>query len=354
MVARRDLLAQIAANRRRTVGLMAGFTIFVVAVAAVLDLAVAGGPIVIAVAVVVAVAMVWTGYFYSDRLAIAAARGREADPVAYPRLHNLVEELCLGVGLPKPRIYVVDDPAPNAFATGRNPTHAAIAVTTGLLAMMNRDELEGVLAHELSHIHNYDILVGTIAVTLVGFVALMADFGLRLLLFGGVTGRRRDNRDGGQIYVLALSIVFIILAPIAAKAMQLAISRRREALADVSGVLITRNPQRAHRPPGEAARQHGGRRPRAGGHRTPVDRVTAGRPFTRGPRLVQPALRDPPPDRAADRRTPRDRRHRSGTTPPAHLSGPSDPTPCLASRGRSGTRRSASGTLALPLRTRGR
>ena len=115
-------------------------------------------------------------------------------------------------------------------------------MTTGLLAIMNRDELEGVLAHELSHIHNYDILVGTIAVTLVGFVALLADFGLRLLLFGGIGGRRRDSRDAGQVYLLALSVVFIVLAPIAAKAMQLAISRRREALADVSGVLITRNP----------------------------------------------------------------------------------------------------------------
>jgi heat shock protein HtpX len=242
MAARRDLLAQIAANRRRTVVLMAGFTVFVTVVAAVFDLAFAGGPVVLAVAVVVALAMVWGGYFYSDRVAIAAARGREADPDEYRRLHDLVEELCLGVGLPKPRIYIVDDPAPNAFATGRNPQHAAIAVTTGLLALMSRDELEGVLAHELSHIRNYDILVGTIAITLVGFVALVADFGLRLLLFGGIAGRRRGNRDSGQIYILVLSLAFIILAPIAAKAMQLAISRRREALADVSGVLITRNP----------------------------------------------------------------------------------------------------------------
>jgi heat shock protein HtpX len=242
MAARHDLLAQIGANRRRTIYLMAGFTLFVAGVAAVFDLAFAGGPVVLAVAIVVALAMVWTGYFYSDRVAIAVARGRVAEPEEYPRLHHLVEELCLGVGLPKPKIYVVDDPAPNAFATGRNPDHAAIAVTTGLLAIMNRDELEGVLAHELSHIHNYDILVGTIAVTLVGFVALLADFGLRLLLFGGIGGRRRDSRDASQVYILALSVVFIVLAPIAAKAMQLAISRRREALADVSGVLITRNP----------------------------------------------------------------------------------------------------------------
>jgi heat shock protein HtpX len=242
MAARHDLLSQVAANRRRTVYLMAGFTLFVTAVAAAFDLAFAGGPIVIAIAVVVALAMVWGGYFYSDRLAIAAARGREADPDQFHQLHNLVEELCLGVGLPKPRIYIVDDPAPNAFATGRNPDHAALAVTTGLLGLMNRNELEGVLAHELSHIRNDDILVGTIAVTLVGFVALLSDFGLRLLLFGRAGGRRRNSRDETQIYVLALAAVFIVLAPIAAKAMQLAISRRREALADVSGVLITRNP----------------------------------------------------------------------------------------------------------------
>ena len=243
MAAHHDLLSQVAANRRRTIYLMAGFTLFVTAVAAVFSLAVAAGPVVIPIALVIALIMVWSGYFYSDRLAIAAARGREADPDQYRQLHNVVEELCLGAGLPKPRIYIVDDKAPNAFATGRNPDHAAIAVTTGLLTLMNRNELEGVLAHELSHIRNYDILVGTIAITLVGFVALLSDFGLRLLLFGRLGGRRGNSRDNSQIYILAFAVVFIVLAPLAAKAMQLAISRRREALADVSGVLITRNPE---------------------------------------------------------------------------------------------------------------
>jgi heat shock protein HtpX len=242
MAAHHDLQSQIAANKRRTLYVMAGFTLLVTGVVAAFDLVFAGGPVIVAIAIVVALVMVWGGYFYSDRLAIAAARGREADPAQYRQLHNVIEELCIGVGMPKPRVYIVDDPAPNAFATGRNPHHAAIAVTTGLLALMNRDELEGVLSHELSHIHNYDILVGTIAVTLVGFVALLSDFGLRLLLFGRVGGRRRESRDQTQIYVLALAIVFIVLAPVAATAMQFAISRRREALADVSGVLITRNP----------------------------------------------------------------------------------------------------------------
>ena len=242
MAERHDLLAQIAANKRRTVYLIAGFAVLITAVVAVSDLIFAGGPVLIAIAVVVVLAMVWGSYFYSDKLAIAAARARAADPDQYRQLHNLIEGLCLGVGLPKPRLFIVDDPAPNAFATGRNPDHAAIAVTTGLLELMDRAELEGVLAHELSHIRNYDILVGTIAVTLVGFVALLSDFGLRLLLFGGLSGRRRDNGGGTQIYTMALALVFIILSPFAAKAMQLAISRRRESLADVSGVLITRNP----------------------------------------------------------------------------------------------------------------
>jgi heat shock protein HtpX len=240
---RHDLLAQVAANKRRTVYIMAGFTLFVGAVVAAFDLAFAGGPVLIAIAVVIALAMVWTGYYYSDRLAIAAAHGVEADPTEYPQLHNLVEGLCLGVGLPKPRIYIVNDPAPNAFATGRNPDHAAVAVTTGLLALMNRSELEGVLAHELSHIHNYDILVGTIAITLVGFLALLSDLGLRLLIFGRIGGRRGGNDRDGQIYIMAIAVVFLIFAPIAAKAMQFAISRRRESLADGSGVLITRNPE---------------------------------------------------------------------------------------------------------------
>jgi heat shock protein HtpX len=238
---RQDLWAQVAGNKRRTVYLMAAFAVFITAVVAAFDVLVAGGPVLIGVAVVMVVAMMWGSYFYSDRLAIAAAHAREADVDEYRQLHNIIDELSIASGLPKPRVYIVDDPAPNAFATGRNPAHAAVAVTTGLLEIMDRAELEGVLAHELSHIQNYDILVGTVAVTLVGFVALLSDFGLRMLLFGG---RRRDNdRDGTAIYIAALSVVFIILAPLGAKAMQLAISRRRESLADVSGVAISRNPQ---------------------------------------------------------------------------------------------------------------
>src|ERR1700730_3052337 len=245
MAERRDLVAQVAANKRRTVYLMSGFAILITGVVVAFDVVFRYGPAFIVIAFVIALILVWGSYFYSDRLTIAASSAREADPNEYRQLHDVVEELCIGVALPKPRVYIVDDPAPNAFATGRNPQHSAIAVTTGLLQVMNRAELEGVLAHELSHIRNYDILISTIAVTLVGFVALLADFGLRMLFFGGLGGRGRDNEGGGEIaiFVLVLSIVFIILAPIAAKLMQFAVSRRREALADVSGVYITRNPQ---------------------------------------------------------------------------------------------------------------
>ena len=173
----------------------------------------------------------------------AMSRARPADPVEFARLHNIVEGLCIAAGLPKPRVYIVDDEAPNAFATGRDPKHAAIAVTTGLLDKMNRVELEGVLAHELSHIKNYDILVSTIAVTLVGFIAIMSDIGIRTLWWGG--GRSRDDNDdgGGAGAILAIAgFALLILAPLIAQLMQFAVSRRRESLADISGVELTRYP----------------------------------------------------------------------------------------------------------------
>ncbi|HZJ27867.1 MAG TPA: M48 family metallopeptidase [Acidimicrobiia bacterium] len=194
-------------------------------------------------AIVVAVGMAWGSYFYSDRIALAASRAKPADGPQYRRYHNLVEGLCIAAGLPKPRLYIVDDPAPNAFATGRNPKHAALAVTTGLLEIMNRVELEGVIAHELSHVKNYDILVSTIAVTAVGALALMADVGLRFMWWGGRSSRRDNNSNsqlGAIIAILALAL--LVLAPFVAQLMQFAMSRRRELLADASGVQLTRYP----------------------------------------------------------------------------------------------------------------
>jgi heat shock protein HtpX len=219
--------------------MVAAFTIFTALVLVVVVYLFGGsGPVGIAIAAIIAIVTAWIAYWNSDKVALAMSRARPADPKEYARLHNLVEGLCIASGLPKPRIYIVDDPAPNAFATGRNPKHAAIAVTTGLLEKMNRVELEGVLAHELSHIRNYDTLVMTIAVTMVGLLVLVADFFLRFLFWGG---RRRDDSGAGGILAL-VGIVLLIFSPLVARAMQFAISRRREFLADASGVQLTRYP----------------------------------------------------------------------------------------------------------------
>jgi heat shock protein HtpX len=202
------------------------------------------GPVGIVVAVVLAVGSSIGSYYASDRVALAMSRAVPADPVQFARYHNLVEGLCIASGVPKPRLYVIDDPAPNAFATGRNPKHAAIAATTGLLEKLNRVELEGVLAHELSHVKNYDILVSTLAVTLVGILAILADLGIRMLWWNG--GRRYysdTDRQGGAFPPIALlGFALLLLAPLVARVMQFAVSRRRETLADVSAIEMTRYP----------------------------------------------------------------------------------------------------------------
>jgi heat shock protein HtpX len=234
---------QIARNKRRTFLMLACFVLLIALVAIAIGYLFQFGVAIVPVAIVIAIAMAWGSYFYSDRIALAASRAKPADGPEYRRYHNLVEGLCIAAGLPKPRLYVVEDPAPNAFATGRNPKHAALAVTTGLLEKMNRVELEGVLAHELSHVKNYDILVTTVAVTAVGAIALMADLGMRFLWFGGRAGRRDNNGSGpaGLILVI-LAFALLLLAPFAAQLMQFAMSRRRELLADASGVQLTRYP----------------------------------------------------------------------------------------------------------------
>ena len=198
-------------------------------------------PGILVVAVVVALAMNIGSYWFSDKVVIAMARAKPADGPEYVELNRIVENLAITAGLPKPKVYVVNDPQPNAFATGRNATHAALAVTSGLLAIMDRNELEGVIAHELSHIGNRDMLVSTIAVTLVGFVALVSDFFLRSSFFG-IGGGDRDNRGNNPLLAI-VAIAFIILAPIFATLIQLAISRKREFLADASGALLTRYPE---------------------------------------------------------------------------------------------------------------
>ncbi len=234
---------QIAKNKRRTFVLLFFFVALIALAALAFNFLLGFGAIGVAFAIVFAIAMAWGSYFYSDRVALAASRAKPADGPEYQRYHNLVEGLCIAAGLPKPRLYVVDDPAPNAFATGRNPKHAALAVTTGLLEMMNRVELEGVIAHELSHVKNYDILVSTVAVTAVGAIALLSDLGLRFMWFGG-RGDRRDSADSGGLGIILVILAFalLILAPFIALLMQFAMSRRRELLADASGVQLTRYP----------------------------------------------------------------------------------------------------------------
>jgi heat shock protein HtpX len=222
--------------------LIIGFIILLVAVGWAFDAIIGFGAIGVVIALLITAALTVGSYWKSDAVALAVSRAKPADPQEYKRLYNLVEGLTIAAGLPMPRIYVVDDTAPNAFATGRNPKHAAIAVTTGLLQKMNRVELEGVLAHELSHIKNYDILVSTLAVTMVGAIAVISDIAIRMMWFGG--GRRGDDRNGnaaGAIF-LAIGLVLLAFAPIIARIMQFAVSRRRESLADVSGVALTRYP----------------------------------------------------------------------------------------------------------------
>ena len=233
---------QIASNKRRSAALIFGFVLLVILVGVVVGQLIGGGPMASMVALVIAAVMAFTSYWKSDSIALAVSRAVPADPETYQRLHNLVEGLCIASGLPKPKVYVINDPAPNAFATGRNPQHAAIAVTTGLLEKMNRVELEGVVAHELSHIRNYDILVSTIAVTLVGSIALMTDLAIRMMWWNGGRTSREGDRNNGSNPLALVGFVLLILAPIIAKAMQAAVSRKRETLADVSACQMTRYP----------------------------------------------------------------------------------------------------------------
>jgi heat shock protein HtpX len=238
---------QVTANKRRSWLIIAGFVLFVGLVAFAFNYFIGGGPIGFLVALAITLVTSFGAYWKSDAVALRMSRARPAPVEEFARLHNIVEGLCIASGLPKPRLYVVDDPAPNAFATGRNPRNAAVAVTTGLLEKMNRIELEGVLAHELSHVKNYDILVSTIAVTMVGVVALLADMAGRMMWWGGGRSSHSDYDDdnrggGGFAFVAVIGFVLLALSPVVATLMHRAVSRRRETLADMSGVEMTRYP----------------------------------------------------------------------------------------------------------------
>lgn len=198
-------------------------------------------PGILYIAVLFSVLMNVVSYWFSDRIVLALHRAEPVDMAARPELYRVLENLTIASGLPMPKFYLINDPAPNAFATGRNPEHAVIAVTAGLLERLDRSELEGVLAHELSHIGNRDMLVSTVAVVLVGFVSILSDFFMRSMWYGGMGGSR-DRRGGGHAVIFGIGIVFSILAPLIASLIHLAISRKREFLADASGALLTRYP----------------------------------------------------------------------------------------------------------------
>ena len=234
-----NLYEQRSSNIRRTWVLIVGFLVVVIAVGYAISWYY-DNPVILVIAVVIAVATNFYAYWQSDKLVLSLNHARPASRSEFFDFYTVTENLAITAGLPLPKLYVIDDPAPNAFATGRDENHAVVCATTGLLAMMTRAELEGVIARELSHIKNRDILLMTVAVVLAGFVAIVANIFLRMSFFGG--GRSND-RDGGNALIMILAVVGIILAPIAAKLIELAVSRRREYLADASGVLLTRYPE---------------------------------------------------------------------------------------------------------------
>ncbi len=246
---RPDFYDLIASNRRRTWLLMFAFFILMAIVGVVVSAAMGGGIIGVIIAVGLSFGITFTSYWSSASLALSSTRATPADQTEYSRLHNLVESVSLAAGIPKPKVYVVHDPAPNAFATGRNVENAAVAVTTGLLDKMNRAELEGVVAHELAHIRNGDILVMTVAVATAGSIALISDIFWRMLYWGALTGggashrRRNDNNSGGGNPIMIIGLVLVlVLAPIAAALLKAAVSRSRESLADATAVKFTRYP----------------------------------------------------------------------------------------------------------------
>jgi heat shock protein HtpX len=239
---------EISANKRKTVLLILGTIVFVGAVGYVLGLVISSGSTeaaigALTIALVISLGMSWTSYRYGDRIVLSTSRARPVTHEEEPRLHNVVEGLALAAGLPKPAVYIVPEQAPNAFATGRDPEHSSIAVTQGLLDMMNRVELEGVIGHEMSHVRDRDILLGTVVATLVGVVVLLAEFLLRWFWWGGMGGRRDNNGNSqGNAILFAVGLALAILAPFFAQIIKLEMSRRREYLADAEGAMLTRYP----------------------------------------------------------------------------------------------------------------
>jgi heat shock protein HtpX len=244
---------QQAANRRNSIALVLVVVLILAALGFVIGYAIGGNTqtavIVLLGAVALALLMTAGSYFSGDSLVLAVSQAREVKEDQAPELVNVVKELSLAAGVPTPRVYLIDDTATNAFATGRDPKHASIAVTSGLLQKLDREQLQGVIGHELSHVRNYDIRFALLVGVLVGSIALLADFFLRITfwgaMFGGGRSRSSSNREGGgglQAIMVVVALVFAVVAPIFARFVQLAVSRQREYLADASSVELTRNP----------------------------------------------------------------------------------------------------------------
>src|SRR3989344_3970819 len=227
---------EITKNKRNTALLITFFLVLIIALGFIFSQT-TGEAALLPIAVIVSVLMSVGSYYYSDKIVLALSKAREVKKSEDPELYRTVENLSITAGLPTPRVYLIDDTALNAFATGRDPKHAVLAITSGLRAKLTKQELEGVMAHELSHVGNYDIRLSTIIVVLVGVIALLSDWMLRISFYG----RRRNNDNGGQIIALA-GLILALLSPLAATLIQFAISRKREYLADASGVLLTRYP----------------------------------------------------------------------------------------------------------------
>ena len=229
-----------AANRRKTFGLLASMGLLTGLVAyAALTYFGSSGAAIVPVAVGIALIGVWGSYYGSDKLVLTMTGAKLIQESDNPKLFGLVQEVCIASGLKVPKIAIVVDPAPNAFATGRNPEHALIAFTTGILDVMDRDELQGVIAHEMSHVANRDTLVSAVAATTAGAIAILSDVLTRMMWFGG---GRRDRDSNSNPLLIVFSLLILILAPIAAVLLKSAISRKRESLADATAVSCTRNP----------------------------------------------------------------------------------------------------------------
>jgi len=235
---------QISRNKWKSAGLVLFFVAFIFVLTWVFEEVTGWGRGGVVAAVVIAMVTAAGGFFGSEKVVLAISRARPVTKEEYPYLYNVVEGLAIAAGIPAPPCYVIDDTAPNAFATGRDPKHSVICVTTGLLQKLNRVELEGVVAHEMSHIRNYDVLLQTVVVVMAGVVALLSDWILRSFLWGG--GRRRGSRDKGSggagAIIIVVGLLLALLSPLIAKIIQLAVSRKREFLADSSAALLTRYP----------------------------------------------------------------------------------------------------------------